>query len=238
MNHSYIALDIETTGLRPDRDQIIEIGAVKYVDGKVTEEYSSFINPGISLPERIIALTGITDETLKDARDIREVLPEFLAFSDMNTILGHNILFDYSFIKTAAKQHGYTFEKSGIDTLKLARELHPELPSKTLDAMCEFYGVLREKKHRALDDASAAARLFEVLYEEYYEEHAEKFTPLELRFKPKKQEPMTAKQKKYLLDLIEYHKISMKFDEEVLTKSRASRLIDKIILEHGMLSHR
>ena len=156
----------------------------------------------------------------------------------MDIILGHNILFDYSFIKTAALPFGNFFEKKGIDTLKLARELHSDLPSRSLDAMCEFYGIAREKKHRAFDDAKAAATLYETLYARYHEEQPENFLPEELLYKPKKQEPMTAKQKKYLLDLIEYHKISIKFDEEVLTKSTASRMIDKIILEHGMLSRR
>lgn len=238
MSLSYIAVDIETTGLRPDRDQIIEIGAVKYVDGVVTDVYSSFINPSISLPERITQLTGITDDMLIDARSASVVIPEFLEFADMDIILGHNIMFDFSFLKTAAIQYGYSFEKQGIDTLKLARDLHSEHPSKTLEAMCELYGITREHKHRAYDDAKAAAELYQLIRTKFYKDAPQKFVAEALSYQPKKQEPMTAKQKKYLLDLVECHKISIKINVEDLTKSTASRLIDKIILEHGMLSRR
>lgn len=241
MKRSYIAVDIETTGLRPEEDAIIEIGAVKYVDGEVVDTYSSFINPGITLPSRIVDLTGITDEMLEDARSIKEVLPEFLEFFDTDLILGHNIKFDFSFLKTAAMRLGYSFETRGIDTLRLAKVIHPELPSRTLEAMCEKYGIIRENKHRAYDDAKAAAELYEGLIKKCIEDKKQlddQFEPEVLNYKPKKQEPITAKQKKYLLDLIEYHNISEKVNFDELTKSSASKLIDKIILNHGMLSRR
>lgn len=241
MKRSYIAVDIETTGLRPDDDAIIEIGAVKYVEGVVVDTFSSFINPGVSIPTRIVNLTGITDDMLEDARSINEVLPEFLEFFDTDLILGHNIKFDFSFLKTAAMRLGRSFEKKGIDTLRLAKVMHPELSSRTLEAMCEEYGILRENKHRAYDDAKAAAELYEGLVKKCVEENLPldaQFEPEMLNYKPKKQEPMTAKQKKYLLDLIEYHKISNTLNFDELTKSSASKLIDKIILKYGMLSRR
>lgn len=238
MGRDYIALDIETTGLKPERDKIIEIGAAKYVDGKVVDTFSRFVNPGIPLPERIVDLTGITDEMLIDAKPSSAVMEEFLDFVEEGTILGHNINFDYSFLKTAAAGIGASFERRGIDTLKLSRVLEPGQEKKTLDAMCDYFGIVREKKHRALDDAVAAAELYEKLYEKYGERDPLTFRGEDLNYTVKKQEPMTAKQKKYLLDLIQYHKISMEFREEELTKSSASRLIDKIILEHGLLSHK
>ena len=241
MKRSYIAVDIETTGLRPDEDAIIEIGAVKYEDGVVVDTYTSFINPGVRLPNHIVKLTGITDEMLKDARKIEEVLPEFLEFFDSDFILGHNIKFDFSFLKTAAMRIGHKFEKHGIDTLRLAKLMHPELSSRTLEAMCKEYNIKRENKHRAYDDAKAAAELYEELLKKCIinkNQYDEQFEPVALIYKPKKQEPMTAKQKKYLLDLMEYHKINDTIDFEVLTKSSASKLIDGIISEYGMLSRK
>ena len=241
MKRSYIAVDIETTGLRPEEDAIIENGAVKYVYGEVIDTYTSCINPGVSLPTHIVKLTGITDEMLKDAKNIDEVLPEFLEFFDSDLILGHNIKFDFSFLKTAAMRLGHRFEKKGIDTLRLAKLMHPELSSRTLEAMCKEYKIQREHKHRAYDDAKAAAELYEELIKKCItdkKQYDEQFEPVVLNYKPKKQEPMTAKQKKYLLDLIEYHKISDTIDFHELTKSSASKLIDGIIFQYGMLSRK
>lgn len=238
MKKSYIAVDIETTGLKPGRDEIIEIGAVKYEDGKVVSTFSSFIKPNVSLPERIVALTGITDDMLLEAKGEGTVIADFLDFAEGEVILGHNVIFDFSFLKTAAKKIGRTFERKGIDTLRLARVLHPEFPNKTLDYMCEQYGIVRDKKHRAYDDAIAAAKLYELIFNRFFHTSTSAFDFEDLSYEPKKQEPMTAKQKKYLLDLTEYHKISVMQNIEALTKSEASRMIDKIIFEHGMIPRR
>lgn len=238
MKKSYIAVDIETTGLKPGRDEIIEIGAVKYEEGKIISTFSSFIKPNVSLPERIVSLTGITDDMLFNAKEESTVMADFLDFAEGEVILGHNVLFDFSFLKTAAKKIGRTFERKGIDTLRLARALHPEFPNKTLDYMCEQYGIVREKKHRAFDDAIAAARLYEHIFERFFHISTSAFDFEELFYEPKKQEPITAKQKKYLLDLTDYHKISLMQNIETLTKSEASRRIDKIILKHGMIPRR
>ena len=131
MTDSYVALDVETTGLDPKRDKIIEIGMVKVRSGKIAAQFESFVNPGRPLTERIIELTGIRNEQLSDARDIGEIMPEVLRFIGDDILVGHRILFDYSFIKKAAVNHRYTFEKTGIDTLKLAKTFLPDLESRS-----------------------------------------------------------------------------------------------------------
>lgn len=239
----YLAVDIESTGLSPDSAQMIEIGAVVVEDGKVEATFSRLIDIGQPLPDRIIELTGITDDMLKGQASEREAMRDFLQFhhencKDCDVILGHNVSFDFSFLKTAAVLLGETYERKGIDTLKIARVLHPEIESKTLDSMCDHYQIKRSVSHRAFEDAKAAAELFECMKNGFIGRYPELFTPIALSYSPKKQEPMTEKQKKYLLDLVKYHKLEIPPYLEEFTKSKASRYIDKIILDHGMLSRR
>ena len=111
MIQDYVVLDLETTGLSPKSDRIIEIGAARVRQGKVEEVYSTFVNPGRLLTEHTIELTGIRDENLLDAPLIEDVLEPFLDFIGNDCLLGHNILFDYSFVKKAAVNHKLSFEK-------------------------------------------------------------------------------------------------------------------------------
>ena len=121
--NSYIALDLETTGLNPKRDKMIEIGAVRVEDGAETGRFHTMLNPRRELEERITELTGIRGDMLENAPDIVDILEEFLAFCGELPLLGHRIIFDYSFVKRAAVNQGLAFEKNGIDTLKLVAAL-------------------------------------------------------------------------------------------------------------------
>jgi len=235
LNLTFTALDVETTGLSPEKDKLIEIGAVKYQDGKAVDTFSALINPGIPIPEKITSLTGITGDMVKDAAKEKETIAAFLAFADTDVIVGHNIGFDFSFLKTAAVRHGYTFEKAAVDTLKLARKFHADLPSKNLGSICAHYQIVNERSHRAYHDAQASADILFKMAEEFEEKDAKAFEAELLFYKPKKQEPITLKQRKYLLDLRAYHKIEDEIDLDTMTKSDASRMIDKIILENGMI---
>lgn len=122
MTDSYVCIDLETTGLDPRRDKIIEIGVVRIERGETVEEWETFVNPGRKLPERIVELTGIHDGDLSGAKPIGEVLPELLGFLGEDVLLGHGILFDFSFLKKAAVNERMSFERQGIDTLKIARK--------------------------------------------------------------------------------------------------------------------
>lgn len=232
MEHQYIAVDIETTGLSPVKDRIIEIGAAKVVDGTVTETFCRLIDPQIELPERIVELTNITDEMVKNQPVMDEVIAEFLDFAGELPLLGHNILFDFSFLKTAAAKQKLSFERKGIDTLMIARMLHKDLESKSLDAMCRHYGIVNEHHHRAYDDAIASMMLYQSLAKQpEVQEQWLKARPL--MYRPKKVEPATQRQKNYLLDLLKYHKIEIRQSIDTMTRSEASRMVDRILFEYG-----
>lgn len=234
MISSYVALDIETTGLNPAEDKIIEIGMAMVCNGQITDSRNILINPQIKLPDRIVELTGITDDMLSGKPYIAEVIGEVVDFIGELPILGHNIVFDYSFIKKAAVNAGYGFEHKGIDTLKLARRLLPEVPSKRLDYLCGFFQIDAGSSHRAYDDAVSASRLFHRLYEIKPDDSG--FDELiELKFNAKKDSPITAAQKRYLNALCEKHSVVMEQDVDTLTKSKASKLIDGIISSYGKL---
>lgn len=235
----YIAVDIETSGLSPVKDKIIEIGASLYVDGNVQKTFSSLVKPQLaSLPERITELTGITEEMLADAPSEAEVMQQFLAFAKEGVpLLGHNVLFDYSFLKVAAGRLGQEFARNGFDTLRLARLCHPELPSKTLAAMCEHYDIENEHAHRAYEDAIAAAELFEKLKSGFLKKYEAEFEPEVLVYKEKKQEPITPKQVRFLKAIIEYHHLELTPNYETMTKSEASRLVDTLLAKHGRIPY-
>lgn len=235
MIEDYIVLDVETTGLKPDRDRILEIGAARVQDGKVCETYQALINTGFAVPERIQELTGITDTMRKSGRKANVVMEEFVDFCKDLPILGHNVSFDYSFLKQSAAEYGLPFEKEAMDTLKIARKVLPELPSRTLEALCAHYEIHPKRAHRALDDALATHELLWKMYHMFKEASPEVFTPVKLSYAVKKQSPITNSQKGYLNDLLKYHKIELEIQIEELTKSEASRLIDKIILQYGRI---
>ena len=218
MIDSYVCLDLETTGLNPKTDKIIEIGAVKVRAGEITDRMETLVNPGRALEERIVELTGICDEQLADAPDIAEVLPELLTFIGEDILLGHAVLFDYSFVKKAAVNQKFKFEKSGIDTLRLARKFLPELESRSLGALCRHFGIAHNA-HRALADAQATSVLYGKLAELFYE--------------GQRDTPITIPQKEQLYKLIDRHKIAIEYQVDKLTRSEASRIMAQILAEYG-----
>jgi len=153
-------------------------------------------------------------------------------------LLGHNILFDYSFIKQAAINARLDFEKEAWDTLKIARKALPDLESRSLEALCGYYQIPREHAHRAMDDVLETLALFRKLEEGFSEDHPEWFAAAPLKAKMKREVPATEAQKKYLADLIRYHELDLEPEWGALTKSRASRMIDQIILAHGRMEKR
>lgn len=232
---TYVAVDLETTGLSPVKDRILEIGAYKIVEGKIADRFCSLVNPEIEISEKITQLTGITGEMVRMEPGLDEVLPSFLAFCGDMDLLGHQVLFDYSFLKQQAAVRKLPFEKKGIDTLQIARTLLPDLESRRLGDLCEYFQIDLVRAHRADSDALAAHELFLKLKDRDRGEHADLFVAKELMFQPKKQSPATKFQKAYLKDLMKYHKIELHVCVDALTKSEASKMIDKTILEYGRM---
>lgn len=232
MMNSYVCIDLETTGLNPKTDKITEIGAVKVIDGIITDTYSTFVNPGRKLEERIVELTGIHDEDLCDAPVINDAFDEINRFIGDLPLLGHSILFDYSFLKKAAVDKKYVFEKKAVDTLKLARKYLPELESRSLEALCEHYKIPHQA-HRAMEDAKATVELYNILCRQFYKEGEALFQPEQLHFKVKRDQPASKAQKEKLYLLTAQHKIIPEVDIEMLSRSEASRMTDCILAIYG-----
>ncbi len=229
----YIALDLETTGLDPKKDKIIEIGAVRIIQGVATETYSTFVKPGRKLNSIVTELTGITDGMLEqEAKEPETAIQELLTFLGDDILVGHCILFDYSFIKRCAVNHKMTYEAWAIDTLKLARIYLPELPSRSLPALCEHYHIQRSS-HRALEDAYAAAELYEHLCDSFYD--SDIFLPGKLIYQVKKENPSSKRQQDYLKRLLSFHGLKTDYDIESMSKNEVSRYTDHIILQYGKM---
>lgn len=152
----FISLDIETTGLNKNRDQIIEFGAVKFdMDGH-SESFQTLINPGVRIPEFITHLTNISDADVANAPKFQEVANKITAFIGDTPIIGHFISFDIDFLRAK----GLKITNQQFDTSELARIFIPGLPSYSLEILSEILGLTHEEKHRALDDSIAAQELF------------------------------------------------------------------------------
>lgn len=227
---TYVSLDLETTGLSPKQDRIIEIGAVKVVEGKAVSTYQTYISPGRKLSDKVVKLTGITDDILENAPEIKDVIHELLEFIGDHILVGHQLHFDYAFVKRAAVNNKLGFEKEGIDTLKLSRKLLPHMESKRLEYLCQHFEI-PHSPHRALADAQATSDLFLKLSKLYYNE--KDFKPFTLLYQVKKETPITKPQKERLYKLIDKHKLVVEYEIEKLTRNEASRITDRILAKYG-----
>lgn len=161
LDDTFVVFDIETTGLSKETESITEIGAVKVVDGKIIDRFSTFVNPERPIPAEITKLTGITNEMVADAPVITEILPKFLEFCQDAVLVAHNANFDTGFIRlNAERKCGIEVKNTVLDTLELSRALLPELKKHKLDIICEQLGVSLEGHHRAVNDAEATAEVF------------------------------------------------------------------------------
>ena len=221
MWNTYVALDLETTGLSPMRDQILEIGAARVENGEITGTYETFVDSGVEIPD--------------GSPQLREAVEGFLEFSGDAVLLGHNLPFDYGFMKRNVVKLGGEYERHGLDTLAIAKSVLSDLPGRALNQVAAHYGIVQEHHHRALDDAITAARIYSCMAEEFGALRPELFEPAALAFRLKKESPITNSQKGYLRDLLKYHRIEASVKIETLTKSEASRMIDGIISQYGRI---
>lgn len=163
--HDYVVYDLETTGVSTENDRIVEIGAVRVRDGQVVDEFETFVNPECHIPEVASNVSGITDDMVKNAPTISQVLPDFMDFIEDDILVGHNIrIFDNRFISRAMKDmYGKVLANDYIDTLILSRDLFPDMRSHKLGTMIEYYGIRLLTAHRALDDAKMNQQVYECL---------------------------------------------------------------------------
>ena len=235
MINEYVVIDLEMTGLSAKSDQIIEIGAVKIKDNKIVDQMECLVNPKCEIPTRVTELTGITNEMVKNGLDRDEAVENLLDFIEGQVLVGQNVTFDYSFLKQWAVNHKRPFEAKACDTLKLARVLLPADQPKKLENLCQYFEIERAREHRALDDAIETWQVFERLKElgKSMENPDTYFAPRELIYRAKKQSPATPKQVERLKTYREKHQIKDQINWENLTKSEASRIMDKYILVYG-----
>ncbi len=155
----FVSVDIETTGLSFEQDDIIEIGAVKIHHGEVVDRFSSFVKPTKNLPPKITNLTGITNEMVTSAKPIQHVLPQFMDFLGDGIFVAHNAGFDSGFIRRDCEKLGLAFDNSVLDTLPFAQIVFTDLKNHRLNTLAKKLNIKMGNHHRALDDAHTAAMI-------------------------------------------------------------------------------
>ena len=163
---TYCVLDLETTGLSAKTEKITEIGIMKIVNGEVVDQFSEFVNPEKHIPERVQEVTHITDDMVIDSPKIDEIFPKVLEFIKGSVLVAHNATFDIGFLKNVAKNLGYEFDYTYVDTLPLARKLYPELKKHKLGKIAEHLGIEVLVAHRALDDVDTTVKVLKEMMKE------------------------------------------------------------------------
>jgi len=169
LDTTYCVLDLETTGFSPTTEKITEIGVMKVKEGKVIDSFSCFVNPEKPIPPRVVEVTNITDDMVKDAETIEKVFPKLMKFIEGSVLVAHNASFDIGFLKHVAKELGYEFDFTYIDTLTLAQELFPDYKSYKLGRIAKNLDIKVEVAHRALDDVDTTVKVFNVMIEKLKE---------------------------------------------------------------------
>lgn len=177
---TYCVLDLETTGFSPKIEKITEIGIMKFQDGKVIDKFSCFVNPEKPIPPRVVEVTNITDDMVRDAETIDKVFPKMLDFIKDSVLVAHNADFDIGFLKHNAMVLGYDFDFSYLDTLTLAQELFPEYKTYKLGRIAKNLGIKVEVAHRALDDVDTTVKVFKIMLEMLKERGAKTLKDIEL----------------------------------------------------------
>ncbi len=223
------------TGLNAKTDVILEVGAVRVRGGKQVEEYGALLRTEKPLTEQLTKLTGITQEMTEAGREPERAMAEFFEFLGEDILVGQNVIFDYSFLKQWAVNHGFAFEREAVDTLKLARRFLPAEQKKDLESLCAYFNVSRGRAHRALDDARETGMIFERLKTAYGEENPEAFLPHPFLYRAKKQTPATGRQMEGLKRYAAYYGINENEIPAQMTRSEASRLLDRWITQYGRM---
>ena len=160
LDDAYVVFDLETTGFSAIKDKIIEIGAVKVVNGEIVDTFSTFVNPRRPIPFEITQLTSITDEMVMEYPDIETILPQFLEFIGDAVLVAHNAGFDVGFMEQNCRYQEIEPHFISVDTVALARVLMPTLSKYKLNVVAKALNISLENHHRAVDDAGATAKIF------------------------------------------------------------------------------
>ena len=225
MISDYIAIDLETTGIRLSKDKIIEVGLLKVKDSQIIDTFSCVINPDMPVDDKILELTKISENELENAKRIYEVINHIVDFCEDYVLLGHNTIFDYSFVKKEANRAGLEFEKRGIDTYKLCKKVLPDNVRKNLTDACGYFGIERKNSHRAFSDAYYTHVLFQEIMKNF---KTLEISSEAMKVKIKKFVPIRKRTKEDLQKLLNCHRIGCKVNIDLLSESEAKRMMDKI----------
>lgn len=169
MNNKFIVFDLETTGTNIASDEIIEIGAVKLVEGKITEYYNTLVDPDRHIPDEASRVNHIYDEDVKNAPYIEDVFPFFMQYCKGYILIAHNGSgFDFRFLERYCNKYGIPFENELVDSLTEARKILKKQRSHSLASLCSYYNIVNKNAHRAYEDAEATAKVFVKLMDEFY----------------------------------------------------------------------
>ncbi len=161
LDGTFVVIDVETTGFDVNHAEVIDVGAVRVEGGIITESFSSLVDPGFFIPERIKELTGITNAMVIGSPKMEEVLPKLLSFIGDSVIVGHHVEQDIKFIDKYTRIYGVgKFRRPYICTLQLSKRLLPDLLKHSLKDLADYFGIGYSRLHRALDDASVTAQVF------------------------------------------------------------------------------
>ncbi len=175
----YCVLDIETTGIPYRSEMITELGAIKIKNGEIIDEFECFVNPEKPIPYEVVQVTHITDDMVKSARTIKDVLPEFIKFCGDDVLVAHNANFDIGFLRYQANKLGLKFNNTYIDTLSLAKDLFPEFTKYKLGIIAANLRIKVDVAHRALDDVKTLVKVFEVMLEKLKEQGVTKLNDID-----------------------------------------------------------
>ncbi len=182
LTETFVCFDTETTGLRPDMEEITEIAAVKVRNGEILEEFQTYVNPHKPIPENITELTGISDETVANAPELSEALPAFLEFVGDLPLVAHNAGFDMAFVRKGCERLGILREFTAIDTVEMSRILFPDMARHKLNVLAKALKVGPFEHHRASEDAAVLGRIFikllDKLREEYHANNISDINPI------------------------------------------------------------
>lgn len=157
----YVVMDIETTGLDAQADDIIELAAIKVVNGEEKGAFSCLVKPAKDVPQNILQLTGLSKSDFEDGEDAHSAMDRFLSFVGYCPLVAHNASFDLAFLQAAVQRLGFDeIENETIDTLDLAKKTHAGLKSYRLGSLAEYFGIDVKELHRALPDAQTTRQLF------------------------------------------------------------------------------
>ncbi len=169
MKNKFVVFDLETTGLSTETDDIIELGAVKLEEGKITEYYNTLVDPKRSIPEGASKVNNIYDADVKNSPYIEDIFGFFVEYCKGYILVAHNGAgFDFKIIRRLAGQLGYPLYNEMVDSLTEARNILTKSRRHSLEALCEHYGIVNKNAHRAYEDAEATAKVFVKLMDDKY----------------------------------------------------------------------